>query len=176
MQNCIEGDQNEIFYRRSETYYRALIGRKYTQQLAISVLRFQTEKHIRYLLETVWKNSPFNSVQESIKTRSEFSNFVRGPKWQSYAPPSFSMVLCHLINRHIRRGLVVRISAFHAGGPGSIPGVGILFFFLLRNWCRVKNKTKVNMYVTRVYVYDMVRKGTRKWEKVMKIFFFVYVS
>ena len=28
----------------------------------------------------------------------------------------------------IRRGLVVRISAFHAGGPGSIPGVGILFF------------------------------------------------
>ncbi len=33
--------------------------------------------------------------------------------------------------RCIRRGLVVRISAFHAGGPGSIPGVGILFFFLL---------------------------------------------
>jgi hypothetical protein len=29
----------------------------------------------------------------------------------------------------IRRGLVVRISAFHAGGPGSIPGVGMLFFF-----------------------------------------------
>ena len=28
----------------------------------------------------------------------------------------------------IRRGLVVRISAFHAGGPGSIPGVGIRFF------------------------------------------------
>ena len=28
----------------------------------------------------------------------------------------------------IRRGLVVRISAFHAGGPGSIPGVGIHFF------------------------------------------------
>ena len=28
----------------------------------------------------------------------------------------------------IRRGLVVRISAFHAGGPGSIPGVGIPFF------------------------------------------------
>jgi hypothetical protein len=26
--------------------------------------------------------------------------------------------------RCIRRGLVVRISAFHAGGPGSIPGVG----------------------------------------------------
>ncbi len=29
----------------------------------------------------------------------------------------------------IRRGLVVRISAFHAGGPGSIPGVGILFLY-----------------------------------------------
>jgi hypothetical protein len=33
----------------------------------------------------------------------------------------------------IRRGLVVRISAFHAGGPGSIPGVGMLFLFYLRN-------------------------------------------
>ena len=31
----------------------------------------------------------------------------------------------------IRRGLVVRISAFHAGGPGSIPGVGIVFFSFL---------------------------------------------
>lgn len=26
-------------------------------------------------------------------------------------------------------GLVVRIPAFHAGGPGSIPGVGILLLF-----------------------------------------------
>ncbi len=34
----------------------------------------------------------------------------------------YYLVIC------IRRGLVVRISAFHAGGPGSIPGVGILFF------------------------------------------------
>ena len=25
-------------------------------------------------------------------------------------------------------GLVVRIPAFHAGGPGSIPGVGNIFF------------------------------------------------
>ena len=31
--------------------------------------------------------------------------------------------------RCIRRGLVVRISAFHAGGPGSIPGVGTLIFY-----------------------------------------------
>ena len=30
----------------------------------------------------------------------------------------------------VRRGLVVRISAFHAGGPGSIPGVGSPFFCL----------------------------------------------
>ncbi len=27
-------------------------------------------------------------------------------------------------------GLVVRIPAFHAGGPGSIPGVGILLFYV----------------------------------------------
>ena len=27
-------------------------------------------------------------------------------------------------------GLVVRIPAFHAGGPGSIPGVGNEMFFL----------------------------------------------
>ena len=27
-------------------------------------------------------------------------------------------------------GLVVRIPAFHAGGPGSIPGVGTCFFLL----------------------------------------------
>ena len=36
----------------------------------------------------------------------------------------------HVHSRSIRRGLVVRISAFHAGGPGSIPGVGILFLLL----------------------------------------------
>ena len=30
----------------------------------------------------------------------------------------------YAVYRCIRRGLVVRISAFHAGGPGSIPGVG----------------------------------------------------
>ena len=35
----------------------------------------------------------------------------------------------------IRRGLVVRISAFHAGGPGSIPGVGILFLLLSKPVC-----------------------------------------
>ncbi len=40
--------------------------------------------------------------------------------------PDISSMYC--LFRCIRRGLVVRISAFHAGGPGSIPGVGILFF------------------------------------------------
>ena len=34
----------------------------------------------------------------------------------------------HVHSTSIRRGLVVRISAFHAGGPGSIPGVGKLLF------------------------------------------------
>ncbi len=30
-------------------------------------------------------------------------------------------------------GLVVRIPAFHAGGPGSIPGVGTHFLLLIHN-------------------------------------------
>ena len=30
---------------------------------------------------------------------------------------------------YIRYGLVVRISAFHAEGPGSIPGVGVFLIF-----------------------------------------------
>ncbi len=30
-------------------------------------------------------------------------------------------------------GLVVRILAFHAGGPGSIPGVGRFFFTFKKN-------------------------------------------
>ena len=34
--------------------------------------------------------------------------------------------LCTSVN-YIPYGLVVRIPAFHAGGPGSIPGVGIIF-------------------------------------------------
>jgi hypothetical protein len=38
-------------------------------------------------------------------------------------------------HRYIRRGLVVRISAFHAGGPGSIPGVGIYTFFSSSCFC-----------------------------------------
>ncbi len=42
--------------------------------------------------------------------------------------PSISSMYHSFI--YIRRGLVVRISAFHAGGPGSIPGVGMLFFLL----------------------------------------------
>ena len=35
-----------------------------------------------------------------------------------------------------RLGEVVRIPAFHVGGPSSIPGVGIYFFFASRNWKR----------------------------------------
>ena len=32
------------------------------------------------------------------------------------------------LGQAIPYGLVVRIPAFHAGGPGSIPGVGALYF------------------------------------------------
>ena len=31
-------------------------------------------------------------------------------------------------NTQLPRGLAVRISGFHPGGPGSIPGVGTNFF------------------------------------------------
>ena len=34
-----------------------------------------------------------------------------------------------LYSHHIRHGLVARISGSHPGGPGSIPGVGIIFYF-----------------------------------------------
>ena len=33
---------------------------------------------------------------------------------------------------YIRYGLVVRISAFHAEGPGSIPGVGIFYTIYIK--------------------------------------------
>ena len=43
------------------------------------------------------------------------------------------MFYLHLENfaviHQLRYGLVVRISGSHPGGPGSIPGNGILFFF-----------------------------------------------
>ena len=37
---------------------------------------------------------------------------------------------CH--SQRLPYGLVVRIPAFHAGGPGSIPGVGTQFFLSLQ--------------------------------------------
>ena len=43
-------------------------------------------------------------------------------------PSISSRTSMYIVYQCIRRGLVVRISAFHAGGPGSIPGVGIPFF------------------------------------------------
>ncbi len=45
--------------------------------------------------------------------------------------PVVEPVLSRAPCRHgIRYGLVVRISGFHPGGPGSIPGIGkILFHF-----------------------------------------------
>ena len=42
----------------------------------------------------------------------------------------FSIVIMHycpIVVIDVPYGLVVRIPAFHAGGPGSIPGVGELF-------------------------------------------------
>jgi hypothetical protein len=72
----------------------------------------------------------------------------------------------------IRRGLVVRISAFHAGGPGSIPGVGILFFVLsvflclyiqpvysfFFNVCFLRSKAeRVRLNTRQLYVYTLQR-------------------
>ena len=36
----------------------------------------------------------------------------------------------HLLQSNISRGLVVRIAASHPGGPGSIPGLGMLFWLV----------------------------------------------
>ena len=36
----------------------------------------------------------------------------------------------HLIQSSNLRGLVVRIAASHPGGPGSIPGLGMLFWLV----------------------------------------------
>ena len=36
----------------------------------------------------------------------------------------------HLLQCNISRGLVVRIAASHPGGPGSIPGLGMLFILV----------------------------------------------
>ena len=33
---------------------------------------------------------------------------------------------------HVPDGLGVRIPGFHPGGPGSIPGLGVLFEFVIR--------------------------------------------
>ena len=37
---------------------------------------------------------------------------------------------------YIPYGLVVRIPGFHPGGPGSIPGVGTLFYPLVQALCK----------------------------------------
>ena len=43
---------------------------------------------------------------------------------------------------NIPYGLVVRIPAFHAGGPGSIPGVGKFFFNFFCDFLNDKNGRK----------------------------------
>ena len=41
-------------------------------------------------------------------------------------------------SQEVPRGLMARIAGFHPAGPGSIPGVGELFFFLFEEQSRKK--------------------------------------
>ena len=52
---------------------------------------------------------------------------------------SISSIRFHL--NIIPYGLVVRILAFHAGGPGSIPGVGKYFYFENKKFLLKKNSS-----------------------------------
>jgi hypothetical protein len=54
------------------------------------------------------------SLDRSLKQKSEFSE-----------------IFCEIPLHEVRHSLVVRIPGSHPGGPGSIPGVGILFILLL---------------------------------------------
>ena len=63
-----------------------------------------------------------NPLSLSVKMYGMISNMLEYSYYTTYAI--------------IRRGLVVRISAFHAGGPGSIPGVGIILFFQIHWYTR----------------------------------------
>ena len=49
---------------------------------------------------------------------------VNNTDWAATSIP----ILLHIVSYPIPYGLVVRIPGFHPGGPGSIPGVGTLFF------------------------------------------------
>ena len=57
------------------------------------------------------------------------------------------IVILIVCDQHVPHGLGVRIPAFHAGGPGSIPGVGVLF---VNNYCRSHTQNlayrKINYY------------------------------
>ncbi len=67
---------------------------------------------------------------KNLKVSRSISEDINDEDATSLKVPSISSrTSMYKLLQCIRRGLVVRISAFHAGGPGSIPGVGILFFF-----------------------------------------------
>ena len=63
--------------------------------------------------------SPYRNILHSVFLINSSCTFPAEQTKRSF------VMLCYM---SVRRGLVVRISAFHAGGPGSIPGVGIPFF------------------------------------------------
>ena len=46
----------------------------------------------------------------------------------------YNIMYCVSTCKHIPFGLVVRVPGFHPGGPGSIPGMGRIF------WCFMSSK------------------------------------
>ena len=52
------------------------------------------------------------------------------------------------LGKRLPYGLVVRIPGFHPGGPGSIPGVGTLFFLVLLHSPRAVRKIFPRKHVT----------------------------
>ena len=71
----------------------------------------------------------------------------------------------------IRHGLGVRIAGSHPAGPGSIPGVGIHFFYFLCNYAEVfeerilcRKKQTLFEYSTRQFIVGISLEHV-KWKK-----------
>ena len=70
------------------------------------------------------------NINKTQQVKMSVSSILNDGDVVSLRVPSLtSRTSMYRLDQCIRRGLVVRISAFHAGGLGSIPGVGIPFFF-----------------------------------------------
>ena len=67
---------------------------------------------------------------------------------------------------HLRYGLVVRISGSHPGGPGSIPGNGILFSpqtFML-NWVVGLEYVQIYLFYIKIFPTPGVEPGPPGWK------------